>query len=112
MSVLVELLSWGGFLIGGFLCVTGGMGLLRFPDFFTRVHAAGVMETLGTPLLLGAVILQQGWSLDSVKLLLVMLFVLATNPTAAHAMARAALHGGLRPDVEEPDPEERPSSTP
>lgn len=94
---MIELLSWFCFLTGGFLCVTGGVGLLRFPDFYTRVHAAGVMETLAAPLLLGGLMLQLGWSLDTAKVVLIVVFVLATNPTASHAMAKAALHGGHRP---------------
>ena len=97
MSALIEILSWCCFLLGGFLCLSGGVGLLRFPDFFARVHAVGVTETLATPLLLIGVMLQVGVSLDSAKLLLVMIFVLATNPTASNAMAKAALHGGHRP---------------
>lgn len=96
---MIELLSWVCFLLGGFLCLSGGVGLLRFPDFFSRVHAAGVTETLATPLLLFGVMLQLGATLDSIKLLLVMAFVLATNPTASNAMAKAALHGGQKPLV-------------
>ncbi|MEH6651813.1 MAG: monovalent cation/H(+) antiporter subunit G [Motiliproteus sp.] len=103
MSDWITLASGLCFSLGGFLCITGGVGLLRFPDFFSRVHAAGVTETLATPLLLSGVMLQLGWSQDSLKLLLVMAFVLATNPTAAHAMAKAALDGGLRPQIEQDD---------
>nr|WP_207063028.1 monovalent cation/H(+) antiporter subunit G [Motiliproteus sp. SC1-56] len=95
--MVVELVSDLFFIAGGFLCVTGGVGLLRFPDFFTRIHASGVTETLAAPLLLGGVMCRTGWSLDTAKLLLVIIFLLATNPTAAHAMARAALQGGLKP---------------
>jgi len=108
--MMIELLSWFCFLSGGFLCVTGGVGLLRFPDFFTRVHAAGVTETLAAPLMLGGLILQSDWSLDTVKILLIMGFILATNPTATHAMARAALHGSHSPrvlgDLEDSDVQE------
>ena len=103
MSSLIDLLSWGCFLLGGFLCLTGGVGLLRFPDFFSRVHAVGVTETLATPLLLIGVMLQLGPTLDSGKLLLVMAFVLATNPTASNAMAKAALRGGQKPLVVDDD---------
>ena len=95
-----EVLKWVGdiFLFaGGFLCITGGVGLLRLPDFFTRVHASSVTETLATPLLLVGLMLQMDWSLDTVKVLMILIFVLITNPTASHSMAKAALHGGLRP---------------
>lgn len=97
MSLWIEILSGCCFLIGGFLCVTGGIGMLRLPDFFARVHAAGLTETLATPLLLIGLMLQMEWSLDLVKVGLIAVLVLATNPTATHAMAKAALHGGRRP---------------
>ena len=100
MSLLLEGLSAACLLAGGFLCITGGVGLLRLPDFFSRVHAAGVTETLAAPLLLSGLMLQMDWSLDLLKVLLIMLFILATNPTASHAMAKAALHGGKGPQDE------------
>lgn len=99
MSLAVELLSGLCLLAGSVLCITGGVGLLRMPDFFARVHAAGLTETLAAPLLLGGLMLQMDWSLDLLKVLLIMAFILATNPTATHAMAHAALHGGQRPLV-------------
>ncbi|OOZ39515.1 sodium:proton antiporter [Solemya pervernicosa gill symbiont] len=99
MSAVIDLASWICLLGGGFLCITGGVGLLRFPDFFSRVHAVGVTETLAAPLLLLGVMLQMGFTLDAAKLLMVLVFVLATNPTASHAMAKAALHGGHKPQL-------------
>lgn len=100
MNLLLEGLSAACLLAGSFLCITGGVGLLRLPDFFSRVHAAGVTETLAAPLLLTGLMLQMDWSLDLLKVLLIMLFILATNPTASHAMAKAALHGGKGPKDE------------
>ena len=97
MSMLIDWISGFFLLTGGFLCITGGVGLLRLPDFFSRVHAAGVTETLATPLLLLGLMLQMELSLDTVKVLMIMILVLATNPTATHAMAKATLHGGQRP---------------
>jgi len=103
---MTEILGWISnlfLLAGGFLCITGGIGLLRFPDFFSRVHAGGVTETLATPLLLVGLMLQLELSLDTVKVLMILIFVLITNPTATHSMAKAALHGGLRPSVKTAD---------
>jgi multicomponent Na+:H+ antiporter subunit G len=99
MTAILELLSNLCLLLGGVLCITGGVGLLRMPDFFSRVHASGVTETLAAPLLLIGLLLQMEWSLDSVKVILILILVLATNPTATHAMAKATLHGGQRPLV-------------
>lgn len=93
-----DLLSWFCILLGGFLLVTGGVGVLRLPDFFSRVHAAGITETLATPLILIGLMFQVGPTLESVKLFLVIVFVMATSPSATHAMARAALHGGEGPN--------------
>lgn len=110
MTLLLEGLSGLCLLAGGFLCVTGGVGLLRLPDFFSRVHAAGVAETLAAPLLLTGLMLRMDWSWDLLKVLLILVFVLATNPVASHAMAKAALHGGEGPRDE--TAEEDAASTP
>lgn len=99
MNLVVEFLSGLCLLAGSVLCISGGVGLLRMPDFFARVHAAGLTETLAAPLLLVGLMLQMEWSLELFKVLLIAAFILATNPTATHAMAHAALHGGQRPLV-------------
>lgn len=103
MTVIIEMLSGICLFLGGVLCITGGVGLLRMPDFFSRVHASGVTETLAAPLLLSGLLLQMELSLDSVKVIMILLLVLATNPTATHAMAKATLHGGQRPLVSDND---------
>jgi multicomponent Na+:H+ antiporter subunit G len=97
MTAILELVSAICLLLGSVLCVTGGIGLLRMPDFFSRVHASGVTETLAAPLLLIGLALQMEWSLDLVKVAMILILILATNPTATHAMAKATLHGGQRP---------------
>lgn len=99
MTMILEFLSSLCLFLGGVLCVTGGVGLLRMPDFFSRVHASGVTETLAAPLLLLGLALQMEWSLELVKVFMILILVLATNPTATHAMAKATLHGGQRPLV-------------
>jgi len=111
MSLVLDLLSGLFLLLGGFLSITGGVGLIRLPDFFSRVHASGLNETLATPLLLIGLMLQMDWSLDLLKVLFIIALVLATSPTAAHAMAKAALHGGLRPRAADDTgrPEDDPS---
>ncbi|MGB0953505.1 MAG: monovalent cation/H(+) antiporter subunit G [Planctomycetota bacterium] len=91
MSILLDILSWIFFVAGGFLCITSSLGLLRFPDFYSRVHAAGLAATLGGPFILFGVMLQTGWTLDTVKLLLITVFLIATGPTGTHAMVKASL---------------------
>ena len=91
---LLSLLLLGG---GLFLGFSGALGVLRFPDFYTRIHAAGVTDTLSAGLILGALMLQAGLSLVTAKLALILLFLWYTSPVASHALARAAMHAGLRP---------------
>lgn len=95
--MLADLLSWLFLLAGGFFVVVSAVGVLRMPDFFTRLHAAGVVDTLGTMLIVAGLVLQSGLTLVSAKLVLILVFILYTTPTATHALAKAALHGGLRP---------------
>ena len=97
MSVLVDILSGISLLAGSFFCVVGGTGLLRMPDFFTRMHAASVTETLGAGLILFGLTLQAGFTLVTVKLLMIGLMIFFASPTASHAIARAALLSGIKP---------------
>ncbi len=97
MALLIDILSWSAILAGSFFSLTGGLGILRLPDFFTRLHAAGVTDTLGAGLMLIGLMLQSGLSLVTVKLVLVLAFLLFTSPTATHALAKAAVHGRVRP---------------
>jgi len=85
-------------LVAGLFFVLGGtLGVLRLPDFFTRLHAAGMTDTLGAELILLGLIIQSGFTLLSLKLLLVSFFLLMTSPTATHAVANAAYQAGLKP---------------
>jgi len=97
MSVLIDVLSWICLVAGGLFCVVGALGLVRMPDFYTRMHAAGVTDTVGAGLLLLGMILQAGFSMATVKLLMIALLLLFTNPTATHALAKAARARGLEP---------------
>lgn len=100
MSELLDGLSWGLLILGSFICVSGAIGMHRFPDFFSRMHAASVTDTLGgTLILLGLMVQVEGQYLVLVKLILILLFILITSPTGSHALAKAALHGGLRPKL-------------
>ncbi len=94
-------------LIGGALFVlAGNVGVLRFPNFFTRVHAAGITDTAGIGLILTGLALEAGMTLVTLKIILILVFMIMTNPTSSHALAKAAIHGGVRPV---PDHRERMS---
>lgn len=91
-------LMQGVLLLAGAACgVIGAAGVLRFPDLFTRMHAAGVTETLCALLILTGLALTAGFTLAAFKLFLILLFLWFTSPTATHALAKAALKGGVRP---------------
>ena len=97
MSALIFFVSWICLVAGGLFCVTGALGLVRMPDFYTRMHAASVTETLGAGLILLGLLLQAGLTLIAVKLLMIGLLIFFTSPTATHALAKAAYARGLKP---------------
>ena len=89
---------------GGFFLVVGGIGLVRLPDLFTRLHAAGVGDTLGVALFVLGFMFLADFGIVTIKLALVLLFLLLTGPVATHALAKAALHGGVHPAAAEVHP--------
>ena len=95
--LFIEVLSWVLILAGSFFVLVGALGIYRFPDFWTRLHAASVAESAGVILLLAGMMVQAGWGLIAVKLLIIGVFVFITGPTSTHAVANAALVSGLRP---------------
>ncbi len=97
------MLSWVLLMSGCFVGISGGIGLLRFPDFYTRMHAAGVTDTLCAALILTGLMLQAGWGLVLIKLFLILALLLLTSPTATHALARAAVHSRLEPLLDNPE---------
>ena len=97
MAVVTEIVSWALLLSGGAFCIIGGLGLLRLPDVYARMHAAGITDTLGAGLVLAGLMVQGGFSLVSVKLFLILVFLLYTSPTSTYALANAAYQRGLAP---------------
>lgn len=97
MSWLALLLMCSGF----FFIVVAALGVLRFPDFYTRLHAAGKGDTLGIALFLLGLAVYNGFNLVSLKLLLVILCVFIGNPIGGHVLSRAAFRAGLKPWVRE-----------
>jgi multicomponent Na+:H+ antiporter subunit G len=97
MAGVLDILSWIIIVVGAGFSIVGAIGLLRFPDFYTRLHAAGITDTLGAWLILLGVLLQVESWLVATKLVLIVVFLFFTSPTATHALARAALASGLKP---------------
>jgi len=100
MTVLAVILM----LSGVFFLTVSCIGLIRLPDFYSRTHAVGKSETLGAMLLLAGLAVYNGWSVSSLKILIIVLFVLIANPSATHAISRAALRSGLEPWTQKGNP--------
>jgi len=101
MASLIDALSWMLIIAGGVVVLTGSIGINRFPEFFSRVHAASLTDAFGVALLVFALMLQAGFTQVALKLALLLLCILCTGPVAGHALTKAALHGKLRPWIHE-----------
>lgn len=106
MEELLHTIDWqhmlhilGNIAIGAgiFFVISAAIGMMRMPDFYTRLHPAGIMDSLGAPLILVGLALQSASGLEAMKLLLLIVFLMITGPTACHALAKAALVSGVEP---------------
>lgn len=101
-ALVKDVISWVLFVVGAIAVVTGALGIVRFPDFYTRLHAAGITDTAGGELMVIAMILQAPNWLVAVKLFFIAVFLALTSPVATHAIAHAAWMVGFKP-MEGPD---------
>ena len=99
MDTALDFASWILLTLGGISVLIGGIGALRLPDLFTRMHAASVTDSLGAILVLLGIMLQAGLSLATIKLAAILLFLLLTSPTASNALAAAAMLAGNKPGI-------------
>ena len=97
MTMAIDILSWILLTAGGMFVFIGGLGALRMPNLYTRMHAASLTDTMGAVLVLGGIMLQAGATLATIKLAAILLFLLLTSPTASNALASAAILSGLKP---------------
>ncbi|MDP7624728.1 MAG: monovalent cation/H(+) antiporter subunit G [Rhodospirillales bacterium] len=97
----IDILSWILIVIGGGLSIISAVGILRLPDVFTRMHAAGIGDTLALGSLCAGMMLQAGWTIVTIKLALILLFMFFASPTTTHALAKAAIAGGVKPILDE-----------
>ncbi|MCS7184851.1 MAG: monovalent cation/H(+) antiporter subunit G [bacterium] len=82
--------------IGVFLVVTGSIGIIKFPDFYSRTHPAGKIDSLAIGLISIGCIIYNGIDFVAMKLIIIVLFVMITSPTATHALVKAAYKSGLK----------------
>jgi multicomponent Na+:H+ antiporter subunit G len=95
-------------LTGAAACILGGIGVLRMPDFYTRVHAASLCDNVGALLVLAGLTLQAGPTLVAAKLAVIIVLILFTSPVATHALVKAAIGRGLAPQLAGEEPPSKP----
>lgn len=93
--LILDIVSSVLLIAGVFFSLTGSIGLFKFPDFFSRVHASSVTDSIAAVLIIGGLLLQTSFDLNTAKLIFILLFLMITSPTASHALAKSARHGGL-----------------
>ncbi len=102
MEVLLDTVSWVLLVAGAVFSMIGGLGMIRLPDVYARMHGAGITDTLGAGLILAGLMVQGGFSLVTAKLILILIFLLYTSPTSTYALANAAFNRGQEPRLGKP----------
>lgn len=97
MELFLDILSWIFITIGGLFCIIGAIGVYRFPDIFSRMHAQGVIDTGGVAFILLGLILQSGFNLVSARLFLLGAFIFFIGPPVTYMFVRTLLHYGDSP---------------
>ncbi|MBI1262446.1 MAG: sodium:proton antiporter [Rhizobiales bacterium] len=97
LGMAADIISIFLFIIGGGFMLIGAIGIIRLPDFWSRLHAAGIIDTVGAELILTGMMFQAGFTQVTVKLILIGLFLFVTSPTSTHALANAAFTAGIMP---------------
>jgi multicomponent Na+:H+ antiporter subunit G len=97
VTIILDFVSWAAILSGGALCIIGALGLVRLPDTYTRIHAASLIDTGGAILIVTGLAVQAGLTLVTVKLIILLAFLMFTSPTTTHALARALINAGYGP---------------
>lgn len=102
---ILDILSWILLIGGSIFSLIGAIGVIRLPDVFARMHGASLIDTMGVILILLGLAIQAGWTMVTVKLVLIAAFIFFTSPTTTHALAQAALWAGLKPESVDHDQE-------
>jgi multicomponent Na+:H+ antiporter subunit G len=99
MTFIIDALSWACLLMGCFLGISGAVGIFKFDEFYSRMHAASVTDTLCVFFIIIGLALQAGFTLVTVKLLFTLGLLWLTGPVASHALIRSAYQTGLKPKL-------------
>jgi multicomponent Na+:H+ antiporter subunit G len=103
MELLRDIAGWVLVLGGCFFTVVGAFGLVRLPDVYTRVHSAGLVDTVGAGFLLIGLTLYGGFTIVTIKLLLILAFIFFTSPTSTNAFANSVYSCGIKPLLADPE---------
>ena len=98
--IALLIVSWALLLTGSFFAIVGGIGIVRLPEFFSRLHGGGITDTLGAALIIIGLCFAAGGWLVVAKLLMILFFLFVTSPSSCHALARSALSQGVMPVLE------------
>lgn len=97
MELALDIASWFFLISGSFFSIVGGIGIVRLPEFFSRLHGGGVTDTLGAAGIILGLLFQIHHPLVGVKLIMILFFLVITSPASCHALAKSALAQGLKP---------------
>jgi len=100
MTLALEIISWIFLVSGSFFAIVGGIGIVRMPEFYSRLHGGGVTDTLGAGLILVGLCFQINSGFILAKLLMILFFLMVSSPSSCHALARSALSQGVKPVLE------------
>ncbi len=101
MGLALDIVSWIFLILGSFFSIVGGIGIVRLPEFFSRLHGGGITDTLGAGLIVIGLIFQATGPLVAVKLMMILFFLVMTSPASCHALAKSALSQGLKPVLDD-----------
>lgn len=101
MEFALDIVSWVFLILGSFFSIVGGIGIVRLPEFFSRLHGGGITDTLGAGLLVLGLLFQATNPLVAGKLIMILFFLTMTSPSSCHALAKSALSQGLKPILDD-----------
>ncbi|MEM9825079.1 MAG: monovalent cation/H(+) antiporter subunit G [Planctomycetota bacterium] len=100
MQFAQEVLCWSCLIAGALFSMIGGIGIVRFPDFYSRLHGGGISDTAGAGLILLGLMIRAGFSLVAVKLGMILFFLMVVSPSSCHALAKSAMYWGVQPALD------------
>lgn len=94
---VIDGISWFFLIAGSIFSIIGGIGIVRLPEFYSRMHGSGITDTLGAGLIMIGLMFQSDSPLVAFKLVVILFFLVVTSPSSCHALAHSALAHGVKP---------------